>query len=758
MPLKAARRCQDLHPQVAEMAPLVQVLRRAGVHGTTFDQATAQAEQLQDSLAQLPGWCTLDKDDLVLQQATKASTIRAWQRLDDLEEPVGEQRATFERWHTVHQEIGEGLQAMQHALDQARARLARVPGSIDVADRALQLNGLEALPIEMQARYRAPTVQDLEAIHPQIPPAIERTYELGAFFESIVRTVEHLRGALDANARLVRETQAQMDALAQAPEYPIDWESYRDTLAGLYHVRDSIGALADRRTPERLDEHVKLADALTGQGQALKLAVEQARNARMALLPLLSRPELGAQPTWLTKARHLRDQVSTYGPDNWAEELEAPSVLSDAQALEQRRQQWVPASVHTALPVTQLDARLQGMRKLVDELASFQRRLDRIDAQLLVLQKARQTARQDLQRAHQAVERLLPLIRHATPPIGRSRRRHRRQLERAHEAGRKLIADLDRQGTESIESKAKEIGRWTKTCQKALGDLLTTVYAQAKSLEANLQDAVSELRSVASFDQEGAMQEALRQLDIERPDAPPFSSSRDPTASQVVALVDDTIETLQDREDLYETLGSLGAQIKNRIEGQRAAATQARQEARAGYEALLDRKRQSEHAWPPLQCDTRLADNRLAFVERDEQTLRSSGRTVHEVTHSLERIAQGYASLSAEVQSKIGQNTWERQQVQERWDRVGRWQTSLTNYGRAHRQEPDLANAARRWSHDTDREAQRVQRSHGRSPMTHEQAMQMLDDLWARVYERTMPVRGQSAPLQARDIEREFPI
>ncbi|MBN1136694.1 MAG: hypothetical protein JXM73_08905, partial [Anaerolineae bacterium] len=229
LPLEAARRCQDLHRQVAEMSSLARALRQAGVHGTTFDQATAHAAQLHERLAQLPGWCTLEDNDQILAQATKAGTFQAWQLLDALEEPIEDRRTTFQRWHTVHREVGEGLQALQETLGQARMHRLRVPDSIDIEDRALQLNELEALSTEMQARYQAPSVQDLEALHSQILPAIEAARELDALFESVARQFERLRQALGSMARLAHETQIEMDALAQAAEYPIDWESHRAT-------------------------------------------------------------------------------------------------------------------------------------------------------------------------------------------------------------------------------------------------------------------------------------------------------------------------------------------------------------------------------------------------------------------------------------------------------------------------------------------------------------------------------------------------
>ncbi|MFO7696710.1 MAG: hypothetical protein R6X16_06090, partial [Anaerolineae bacterium] len=85
MPLEAARRACDLHVQSAGMAPLVQALQQAGVHGPTFEAAADQAAELQRSLAQLPGWCTLADDNHVLAQATQASTIQVWRMLDELE-------------------------------------------------------------------------------------------------------------------------------------------------------------------------------------------------------------------------------------------------------------------------------------------------------------------------------------------------------------------------------------------------------------------------------------------------------------------------------------------------------------------------------------------------------------------------------------------------------------------------------------------------------------------------------------------------
>lgn len=756
LPLEAARRAQDLHGTIAETTSLMQALQQAGVHGTTFEQAAARLAEIQSSLTQLPGWCALDSSDRVLEQATKAETIRAWQMLDDLEGGAGKQQTTFQRWQAIQQEIGEGLQALQHALGQARMHAIRVPDSIEVEDRALQLNRLEALPAEMQARYPSPTVQDLEALHHQIPPAIEATRELGTFFESVLRKFERLRQALEDLARLARETQVEMETLAQAAEYPIEWEAHKSTPVRLHHHQKSIGALADRRTPESLDEHVMLADRLAQQGQALKQEIDRARNTRTALLHLLARPELNAQPSWLDTARYLHAQTIKHGADNWPEDLGALYLLSDGQALEHRRQQCVPAMTHTRLPVSQLDGLLQDLQTLGDDLAAFQHRLDRTGERLTRLQTTRQAALQELHLTHQAVEQLLALLKNTTPAIRRRTPlyRHQRQLERTFQDGRRQLDALEHPDATRIEVTLAHKDRWMNTCERTLQGLRAALHADRKDQELKLETVVSELKHVAPFDREKAMQEAIGQLETKHPEPPAVSRRNDDvTASQIAALIDDTARTLQDRERLCGALTALDAQIRTRLREQLEATDQARQTARAEYEALIELKEKSEGTWPPLQCDTELAEGHLASAERDEQALLTLGKTVPDVNHYLERIAQEYASLTKEVQSEIGQNNWQRQDVQERWDKLVRWQQALENYSRAHRDEPNLARAASQWRNLTAGEMDRTQRTYRRRPMPHEQARRVLDDLWDREHARSIPVRGQSAPLQARDIE-----
>ena len=245
VPLKAARRARDLHHQVDEMSPLVQALQRAGMHGPAFERATVRASELQYSLAQLPGWCALGVDDDILDQADKASTIRAWQLLADLEEPVAEHLAALQNWHAVHRVSGGNLNALQRTLLEARARLAQVPGTIDVEDSALQLDALAARLPEMQARHLAPTVQDLQALRPRILPDIEAANELQAQFASISEDHERLRLALQDASPLIGRAQAEMAALAHASEYPIAWGSAGEDLTEMQQALGRIGALAD---------------------------------------------------------------------------------------------------------------------------------------------------------------------------------------------------------------------------------------------------------------------------------------------------------------------------------------------------------------------------------------------------------------------------------------------------------------------------------------------------------------------------------
>jgi hypothetical protein len=758
IPLLVAGRCGSLRGACDEISRTTQWLHGSGLHGQTIDAATKGASQLCADLENLPAWVFQQEESRIAHQATRESTILAWQTLGKIEEPIRKHLERFQGWQSLHQEAGRMVREMRLAVDAARQRLGQVPRPVDVSALLAGLERACAEARRLEGSYAALTVESLNVLCDRARRNAAILSQLIARSDTLKRQFIHLRDSIPLNATLLNRVETKMDQVARAPEYPIEWGPYQARLTHLRQAETRIGAIATLRTLDQLSEHVAMADELTRGAQELDADVTQVRTWRDRLIPLLERPELAPKPPWLKQAEDLYTQVSKYAPANWARKHAAHEILTDAGELADRQRRWVPARSSEPLPAGQLDRHLDRVRQLVADLEGFQERLQCVADTLARIQETEQAARQELETAHQSTERLLTLMDRARLSFYPAVVKHRQRLERLCQDGRRLVSELERRNRGLVEEKARRVAAWVGSDHKALEALMPQLDVDRKGIEDELRDEVRELQKLAPFDRERAIKEARQLLDVKRPgDVPSTGQGDDDPVARIAFLVRQAEELLQDRERLHISLGNVASQIRGRIDGPLQTLREARQEALAKFDELVELKRVSEAGWPPLACDTRWAKDLLDYAGRDEKALKDTGGTVSKVLKLLIKLVERYQNLIAEARVREEKNGKERQNLQGLADQMDRWQGQLEAYLESHRQDAAIVEAVRARLAQMDKALAKAKRRYRRDPLSYRKARQVLQEIWSLAHDKDLPIKGSRQTIKVRDIEAEFP-
>jgi hypothetical protein len=756
IPFAVSRRCDGLLKVCDEIAQIRKALYGARLHGNTIDKAADDAERLFIGLKDLSAHLYQSTEHLAIKGAIGQSTILAWQTLEEIEEPIRDHSRRFQQWQLQHRRVGQILGVMRTEIDAAQQHLALVPSSLDVRALVARLeqSGIEAKELEDQ--YLTPTIEIMDVLYNRARQVSATSRDLAKLSDSLRRQLAGLHESLHRNAGLLDRIETKMREAARAQRCPIEWRRYWAKLDHLRRIEESIGPITAHRTPDRLYEQVKMAYQLANEGHRLESSVTEARAHRDELLVLLGRPELATRPMWLIQTEDLHIQASKYAPANWSRECAVSEILNDAKELTKRYQQYVPAHVSQPLPATQLGYRVDGVKKLANDLGVFRNRFQQVVDTLASIQAIEQAARRELETVHQAVNRLINQMKGGMPSLATPLIKHQRKLEKLQDSSHKLMIGLEHRTAGLVIEKARNVDSWADSCHKALWAVLKALQAESQEVEAELRGEVEELQELAPFDRERAMKEATRLLAIERPaDLPPTSVAGDSIAAEIAHLVNQMEGILRDRASLYPALEDIRSQIRDRVDDLWETSQEARQEALIKFDELVELKRTSEADWPPLLCSTRQAEGLMGAADRDERQLQNSGGTVSNVLKLLRMLIRSYKNVIDEARAKEKKNKKDWQSLQELLDRIDRWQSQLEAYRAVHREDATVSKAVKARLSQIDKTIAKAKRRYRRNPLSYSQAKKVLQEHWSLAHGDDLPVRGSEQPIRVRDIEAE---
>ena len=661
-PLATARKARELGSTLETALGLVAALQMGGVRGERLDDVVVTLQSWKAQLASLPAYLFTGKESQIARLAQPPSIVMAWRTLSELEPAARERMADLTHWQSALSSVPAELEQMDQTVASATTCLEQTHPSIDTKALSEAWAVTSDRARELDACYEAPTLDDLDGLD-RLGAVTQKANHLVAQLASL----EALRGSLEEKFAQGRdrldELERQLRQLADAGRYPLDRVPFQGELDRIRRQLTALGgtsptapeATPASRTTAQLESALASAQVIDQQLRALTTRLAEAREDRRRLVELLdagTRPGAAAQVDWLVWAHDLHARTRGFDEANWTsgprastdEDLRVPQILADAEALNHRRGLWIPEHKEDLLEPSTLARRVREVQAILTDTEAFQNRLDRITRLLQRLQQTEERVKADLETAYGALDRLEIVAAGILPAALSEEDNHWSEIRAYLSQGYDLDAALDAPAEGTVWEKAVAVADWIAACLATLSDWHRVLQRELDATRASLTRDLGEVSEVAPFDDEPAVVEGRRVVELA---ASPSRSKATPDAAGLTALSTEVADRLRALAQIDKAVADLTSSVLTPLAEPVDHWHAAQQEAEAAYRQLQRLELQSARQWPPVSCDTASVKAQLDRAAEAQATLAEKGSTIKQVLSEIRDLTERYRRASS---------------------------------------------------------------------------------------------------------------
>ncbi len=754
-PLETAHQAQALEQALGEASRTLDQLIEAGLHGETMDEQESLIRGALAHLNALPAYFIEGTDSQIVRQATDEEVTRAWQQITRIESQTGACAPTVARWWDLHSELGKALDAADQAVTRATEALEQTHPTLDVRTWAEKWAGVRDEMDAWKARYTEPTVEDLERID-HVDAIIEQGLDLCSRLAALEKDRQFLNQAVPRYRDQLDQAQEQLRQLSGATRYPLSHLPLQGEIDALDRQAMEIGEADRMRTPTQWEAEAEAAQTLLRASQTLVEKIAEARESRNTLISLIGSLKEDLEPDFNAWAEALHARTSRHAPTDWSSDLKVTEILADAQALEARRERWVPADPAAALPTDDLSRRVDEIRRLIEEGLRYQRRLDRITERLQAIHVLDRDARESLDSAYQALDRLALRAADVAPPLNEEQSALRSEVMDLLERGYKLDLAFDPPTQGRAEARAAHVQSWLADSRETLETWMQSINRELKEIHQDLDAALQSLTELAPLSLEPAVQETHARLEAQSVFEPLTRDARAGSqAPHLVALSESLGDRLRTRSRLYQTTAFLQSDVIEALAQPREAWGKARQEAERQMRNLLDLEQEAQLAWLPLSCDTPAVETQMSAAYSAEAYLSHHGETVPQVIARLREATRSYAKAIAMAEARHQKHMETQAYLERRINDIDDWQGALERYRKANEADPTVVAAVRARLEEIESAIRKLSQPHREEDrlVSPEEAKRRIEHIWEQA-RRDLPLGAGYDVIPMRHIER----
>ena len=659
LPLQVARRAQKLDQDIGTCLQTGHGLLMTDTRAHSVGPTVNTVEQLRAELRTLPVYFFQESENLITQQARKEDIIRAWTLLARIQPCFEEAQAALNDWLGRYKVVEQALGKLEQQAQTTLPQLSAINGSINSNSLTARLEQARNRAYQSAELYLAGITKTSAQFSKDVAGSGEVIELLGKRARVIQQDFSRLAQLFREVKVLLPQLETRLREESRAKKYA-DWDPLQARLAELHQSETSIAELKPPWTPEQLTEYLERVNRLHRAATEFGRRLQEAQTYAPKLKSLLAEPVLASSVNWFARVAEVQGKIGVYNQADWPAEYNIPHLQSDAKILVSRRQKLLSGyGPDRRLPIDRLKpASVDEVRRLIDDLGEFQKRLDAIDSKAAALQEKKRVAQRQLKDIREAVDRLAhrwaELEFLGQLPVSRQYSRWARWVQESYNGsafnpGRRKI---------STGKQASAVDKWAKSCLKRLQPLLQALQDEIKTTEKNLIGEVKKLQDLAWFDREPVLQPVQALLREKRSSHIPHSGATPKNRpDKIIHLIDHVAAgRLTELKALYEARQKLEAEITTPVSQGLARLEQLQQEISLQITQFKELKKKPDVDSSLLDEHINWAEKTMGQIRRKREALKS-GRTVPEVLACLGEVNQHYEGLLAELGLRLQEIT-----------------------------------------------------------------------------------------------------
>lgn len=630
---------------------LLSALHEVGLHGKPMEEADDVFRRAQQSWRHIPeGFLAEGPPDA--QAGDVRETVSAvFAVLEDVQPLLDEWVGRVEGWEKQYRRTVEAYERLRKTGNNFRAALKNPPVGLIVDGFLAELDRVRVTTVAINKRLQEPLVDDLRALERETIHLEKVVKDQVARYDRVCRQVEELdRAILELEARQ-SEAARRLAEPEKLQVYPLVWDISRAFLADLETGLNAIGSRDQKRTPEQVEEGLRLAAEQDAKLSSFIRRLETVLNFHQEFLSLLGTGLVTDGMAFIENAQQLAEKALLYAPVNWSGGDTPAAFQADLNRLKELQQRLTGAPQPMAIKESELSDHLEDARRLVELHRALRAREERMRQRLTALEKAESEALAEAERAQATVDHLLLLTRENAV----LQEKALAEMNRFREEFSRLVEEFRNPAQGAVERKVSRMNVLVEQLSRASQSWLDQLVLDLQNQTQRISSQLDELdRSVALDDR--AVNEA-RSL-IERLGSRPAPRKNGLTYLETAAEIKRWNNEWQTCRGVSQALDEVAKVV---LEAAREA-TQAREAARKALQSA-GKLASGRRDWPPTRQS--LVEEVRAFQELDRrlERLKSDRKTAGGAVHELGQIFHELSQLEDRVVAAIRQAEIEQQEA-----------------------------------------------------------------------------------------------
>lgn len=618
----------------AQAGQLLAGLNRMNMCGASFDEAAAQARNLQRVGSHIP-------------ETFRGASARPPARTQTLN--IGEVKGVYQRAQVLRQDYARLIQQLagwqnqveqfQVSLAEAHQALGKLYTAHSRAARNLDIHELVNQIFELNRRVRG---LDAFAARPNVEGILRARQDCRALKQDaliLARSLEQVTLLYNRWKNALEQARLSVSRLKDAIEeqetrqdtHPIRWD---ETHSDYMLITGQLKMVEDhfyKIRPEQMGADIPVCSQIKRRAEQRRLHCTRKAESRQKLLSLWADLQGIFDTQWIAQQRQLDTETRRYAAENWDPALAVRSFLADGLALAAEIRAIIPADKKSPLAEEDLDGLISRSQQAIYRLNSYQNRVEKIRVQMEQVWDAEREAGKTLAFMLEALGTILARFDH----LGQIRMdpddletRFRQQIAQAKARGVALGADLNRREAGTVFAKRREIEAWAQAAAGTCQETARAAGKEAARHREGIRSRVRELLRIARLSGDPLVVNANRILDLpERSytmDAPVYLDNLQ-KASQMMEAAGEMIETNLVERAAFKLIESELEELLAEVRGPAREVL----DILAEFRDVAQSAQALDHgsSWPPTFIDLeKIRTSTLHLKSRHDEVVQASTR------------------------------------------------------------------------------------------------------------------------------------
>lgn len=703
---------------------LFERLHARGFHGIEFQALNQRRQQARDQLTRIKFYFFNCDEEEVLELAQPEDISDANACLESVKPELEQVIAMGSEWENRLAESTHKVQALQRRLAGARRVLGRAAAQANLPKLQQRLAVIQSQADDMQALVDGPEVERLAAVSPAVEQSLEELAEIQHQAGMVLQDLASLSRSSGEIENLLAEADALIEALANHPRLPIEFNLSRPELDELRQRNQVLGRKDQSLELQAIQHNLAEIQRLSQQTLVIKERLSGIGHRQDELLEMGENPAIKDFSAWQENSLKLIGQCQSFAPENFAAEEDIKELPGQVDEQEKAVNELINRWEQAAIPEFEVLQLMEAGDLVLKKQRELDGRLQKLQLRLTELEQVEQQARNAVADAQTALSQLAFLAR-SNPFLAELTRKElpvlQADIENARLAldgrGQGIIADKARLATTLAKRTRTLAGHW-------LGALGQETQSQGHELSAILRrfDAIAPV-------EEGVIDETRRVLASlrEQPDAADVRIEQLPL-TQLISGFKQQCDLWQRCTGLHKRL----LEIETPLSRSYDLATESREGARGALNNAVAWLRQRRY-WPP--SSVRLAHDQMELdaIEQRWQALHLAPVRAIQLVQQLGELTTECRSLRDRVQASLARAADEMGRGEELEADIAELRSLWQSQWQAYRREPAISDEIKALLDEIDRGLKNIRNQYRRNAMDYEEVMAALKSLYQKM-------------------------